>query len=97
MKIERQALIETMRMVILQIRIMGWDGENTGMSQETSKIIADLADSIHNIPEIIEKEEFDLNFHTKIMLGGFDVKHQNYHFKPYEFYKSKVNELTNRL
>ncbi len=73
---EQKALIKTLQRAILRIRMLGYEGQKNGLTGDQCELIADLADAIHNIPESIIEENFDLNFHTNIMLGGFDQKYK---------------------
>ena len=95
---EQVALLKTLRGVILEIRILGYEGQNNGLSKEVSERIADLADAVHNIPEALLSEGFDLNFHTEIMLGGFDEKYKNTQCsKPLQIYKNSLIENDKEL
>ncbi|KZN66415.1 hypothetical protein N473_08475 [Pseudoalteromonas luteoviolacea CPMOR-1] len=75
MKKEQLALLKTLQRALLEIRIIGFKGQDSGLSVEQSEFIADIADALHNIPDAITDANFDLDFHTKIMLGGFDDKY----------------------
>ena len=88
---EKMALIKTLKRVILEIRMLGYEGQKNGLSKEKSELIADLADAIHNIPEAILSDEYDLNFHTEIMLGSFDEKYKEFDCcKPLSVYKNSL-------
>lgn len=76
-------------MAILQIRIIGYKGTKEGLSASDSKLVADLADAVHNIPVALIQEDIDLDFQVNIMLKGFDEKYPEYDgLNPYIFYKS---------
>ena len=74
---EQLALLRTMKYGVLSLRILGYQGQQQGLTKQQSEIIADLADAIHNIPEAIESKSIDLKFHTNTMLGGFSQKYKN--------------------
>jgi hypothetical protein len=75
---EQKALLKTLERVLLKIRMIGYEGQSSGLSTGQSEEIADLADALHNIPEAIleSNNKFDLEFNTEIMLGGFDSKYK---------------------
>ena len=90
---EEIALTKTLRRVLLEIRELGYEGMKNGLNREKSELIADLADAVHNIPEALMSEKFDLNFHTEIMLGSFDEKYKEAQCsKPLEIYKNSLDE-----
>ena len=94
---EEQALLKAMYMAILQIRMLGYEGQNDGLSKEQSMVVADLADAIHNIPEAIASGEYDLNFQVEIMLKGFAEKYPNYEgLNPYNVYKNTLSGANKR-
>jgi len=94
MNSEETALLSTLARVILEIRILGYQGQHTGLSKEKSALIADLADAVHNIPEAILSKDFDFNFHSDIMLGGFDAKYKDIHsLKPLAIYKNYLGQI----
>ncbi len=70
---------------------MGYKGQNgAGLSAQDSILLADLADAILNIPLALANDEFDLSFHTDIMLGGFEEKHRDAVFKPLQYYRNHL-------
>ncbi len=75
MKKEQLALLKTLQRGLLKIRTIGYEGQHSGLSVDQSELIADIADALHNVPYALTDANFDLDFHTKIMLGGFDEKH----------------------
>ncbi|TQF70132.1 hypothetical protein [Pseudoalteromonas luteoviolacea] len=95
---EEIALTKTLHRVLLEIRMLGYEGQKSGLSKDECELIADLADAVHNIPEALISEKYDLNFHTEIMLGGFDEKYKEAQcIKPLEIYKNALNENANKL
>lgn len=91
MEIVKIALLEAMYMAILEIRVLGNKGEEQGLSKKESAIIADLADAIHNIPEAIKSENFDLKFQLDCMLKGFSDRHPNHKgINPYKVYLNSI-------
>ncbi|NES83978.1 MAG: hypothetical protein F6K10_22610 [Moorea sp. SIO2B7] len=98
MKKEQMALLKTIQQVILYLRVLGWDGKNSKDPNEQFEMIADLADSIHNIPEALMQDEIDLNFHVEIMLGGFDSKeYSDAPCSPYQIYQNELRMLKNEM
>lgn len=78
MNIEQLALLKTLRLGVLNLRILGYAGQrNSGLTAEQSELVADLADAIHNIPEALTTESFDSEFHVQMMLGGFQKKYES--------------------
>jgi len=78
-------------MAILEIRVLGNKGEEQGLNKEESSIIADLADAIHNIPEAIKNEDYDLKFQLNCMLKGFSERHPNHKgVNPYKVYLNSI-------
>ena len=91
MDIEKIGLLEAMYMAILEIRALGNKGEEQGLNKEESSIIADLADAIHNIPEAIKNEDYDLQFQLNCMLKGFSERHPNHKgVNPYKVYLNSI-------
>ncbi|MGA4605425.1 hypothetical protein [Pseudoalteromonas maricaloris] len=74
---EQKALLKTLQRPLLRIRLMGYEGQKSGLPCEQSEMIADLADALHNISEALSNESYDINFHTNIMLGSFDEKYKD--------------------
>jgi len=96
--IEEIALTKTLKRVLLEIRMLGYEGQKNGLSKEKSELIADLADAVHNIPEALLSEEYDLNFHTEIKLGGFDEKNKKDQCSQLlEFFKNSLSENEPKL
>ena len=85
---EQLALLKVMERVIILIRFEAEGNSKQGMSPEATQMLSDLVDAIHNIPDALRSEDFDINFHTNIMLGGFEEKYQNKDkIKPLSLYK----------
>ena len=85
---EQLALLKVMERVIVLIRFEADGNSEKGMSPEATQILSDLTDAIHNIPSALQSEDFDINFHTNIMLGGFEEKYKNTDkIKPLSLYK----------
>jgi len=57
--------------------MIGYRGQQAGLSNEQSELVADIADAIHNIPDALESDQFDLDFQTKVMLGGLNGKYKD--------------------
>ncbi len=74
---EQKALLKTLQRALLRLRLLAYEGEREGLTAKQSEFIADLVDALHNIPIALLDSDFDVNFHTNIMLGGFDEKYQN--------------------
>lgn len=91
MEKEKIALLESIYRTILQIRILGYKGQQEGLSKKECELIADLADAIHNIPEAIAKDKIDLDFQVDIMLKGFEEKYNASEVtSPYKCYKASL-------
>jgi hypothetical protein len=91
---EQLALLKTMERIILKIRFIAnaKEREGNGFSKEETIMLGDLTDAIHNIPSAITSDDFDLNFHTNIMLGGYEEKYQDQGLiKPLSVYNHILN------
>ena len=85
---EQLALLKAMERIIVLIRFDINENAKQGLSPEKTQMLGDLMDAIHNIPSALRAENFDINFHVTIMLGGFEEKYQNKsHIKPLSLYK----------
>ena len=88
---EQLALLKVMERAIILIRFETDACSEQGMSPEATQMLGDLADAIHNIPTALASEDFDINFHTKVMLGGFEEKYKNTdRIKPLSLYKQML-------
>ena len=91
---EQIALANTLSRVLLDIRKLGYEGRKSGMNRENSELIADLADAVHNIPEALMSEEYDLNFQLEVMLGSFDEKYRDVECaKLLDRYQAALNDI----
>jgi len=94
---EQFALLEVLRRAILALRIEGQRGKENGISVEGSNFIADLADAIHNIPDALMSDDFDLYFHTNTMLGPFEDTYANHDcIKPLSLYRDTLHKSRQR-
>ena len=93
---EQYALLRVMHAGILELRQLGWRTDGGAMTVKNAKLVADIADAIHNIPDALDEDDItDLEFHTTIMLGGFEERHPTYtRFKPLDLYKRNLELLT---
>ena len=72
---EEKALLEVVKQAIIRIRLIANMNERTGISPEDTKLIADLSDAIHNIPDEIMSGELNLKFQLDCMLPSHDAQH----------------------
>lgn len=59
----------------IDARLLGWKGEQEGLTREESKRLADLMDAIHNIPEFAANWERCDEGLLRSMLGDYDARH----------------------
>jgi hypothetical protein len=58
----------------LEARLIGYAGAEGGLSAEESLRLADLADAVHNVPDLLRRwEDVDESL-LRGMLADFDVK-----------------------
>ena len=58
----------------LEVRLIGYDGSERGLSVEDSNRLAALADAVHNLPDLLRRwEEVDEPL-LREMLADFDKK-----------------------
>ena len=56
-------------------RLLGWKGEQEGLTREESRRLADLMDAVHNIPELAADWERCDEGLLRGMLGDYDTRH----------------------
>ena len=86
------ALLEVIRSAVLRIRVLGYVGQESGLSKHTSELVADIADAIHNIPGALSGHEYDLEFQLEIMLKGLKEKHPD-NIDLLGVYRNRLTEL----
>ena len=76
---ELNGLLGVVYRVIIEARILGWEGENgnIGIKPKECKYLADMMDAIHNIPLAINEEQHYDNDFLLLLLKGFDEKWAN--------------------
>lgn len=58
---ERQQLCRMLRLALLEIRMLGWEGK--------AEQATDLADAFHNVPTFLWREDFSFSFFRKFLQG----------------------------
>jgi hypothetical protein len=58
----------------IQGRLLGWEGERTGLSRERCTQLADLMDAVHNIPGLVQRWEECDEALLRSMLSDYDEK-----------------------
>jgi hypothetical protein len=68
------ACLEVLYAAALEARLIGYAGSQNGLSVEDSNRLADLADAVHNIPDLLRSwEDVDEGL-LRAMLADFDRK-----------------------
>jgi hypothetical protein len=58
----------------LEARLIGYGGAESGLSSDESNRLADLADSVHNLPDLVRRWEDVDEKQLRGMLADFDWK-----------------------
>lgn len=72
-----RACLAVLRVACLRARLLGYEGQKSGLSPERAELLADLMDAVHNVPYLVTRE---LSFHESLlrgMLAAFDQKWPN--------------------
>ena len=59
----------------IDARLLGWKGEQEGLTREESKRLGDLMDAVHNIPVLAADWERCNEQLLRDMLGDYDARH----------------------
>jgi hypothetical protein len=68
------ACLRVLYVATLEARLIGYGGAERGLSSEESNRLADLADAVHNLPDLVRRwEDVDEKL-LRDMLADFDQK-----------------------
>jgi hypothetical protein len=68
------ACLRVLYSAVLEARLIGYAGTEDGLSAEESKRLADLADAVHNLPDLLRRWEEVNEPLLRGMLADFDRK-----------------------
>jgi hypothetical protein len=68
------ACLEVLYQASIHARMIGWAGEQGGLTAEQSAEVADLMDAVHNIPHLLQNWETCDESMLRAFLEGFDTK-----------------------
>ena len=68
------ACLEVLHRASIHARLIGWSGENDGLTADRSAEIADLMDAVHNIPHLLQHWEGCDESLLRSFLKTFDTK-----------------------
>jgi hypothetical protein len=87
---EEFALLETMKQALIDIRFICYENAKSGLSPSQTKLIADLADAVHGVPDTISNEEYDVDFQVGVFFKEFsdNYKGKQKCCKPFEYYQN---------
>ena len=68
----------------IDARVLGWKGEQEGLSREPSKQLADLMDAVHNIPVLAADWERCDEQLVRAMLRDYDERHAGHLAETYD-------------
>jgi hypothetical protein len=69
-----RACLAVLHRACIHGRLLGYEGERSGLSVDRSRLLADLMDAVHNIPDLITRwPDCDRDL-LRDMLAAFDAK-----------------------
>ena len=68
------ACLRALYVATLEARLIGYGGHERGLSAEDSDRLADLADAVHNLPDLVRRWEDVDEPLLRGMLGEYDKK-----------------------
>src|SRR5687768_18398424 len=69
-----RACLAVLGRACVHARLLGYEGEQTGLSIDRSRLLADLMDAVHNIPDLITRWPSCDQELLRGMLADFDAK-----------------------
>jgi hypothetical protein len=69
------ACLHVLHRAAIDARLLGWKGEQEGLTREESKRLGDLMDAVHNIPVLAADWERCNEQLLRDMLGDYDARH----------------------
>jgi hypothetical protein len=69
-----RACLAVLYRACIHARLLGYEGERNGLSVDKSRLLADLMDAVHNIPDLITRWPSCNQDLLRGMLADFDTK-----------------------
>jgi hypothetical protein len=70
------ACLHVLYRAAVDARLLGWKGEQEGLTRDESRRLADLMDAVHNIPTLAADWERCDERLLRGMLGDYDARHR---------------------
>jgi hypothetical protein len=68
----RSACLRVLYRATIEVRLIGYAGSDRGLSDEESRMIAAIADAVHNLPNLLQTWELVDEGLLRGTLAGFD-------------------------
>jgi hypothetical protein len=69
-----RACLAVLYRACIHARLLGYEGERNGLSVDKSRLLADLMDAVHNIPDLITRWPSRNQDLLRGMLADFDAR-----------------------
>lgn len=69
-----RACLAVLRSACLHARLLGYEGQATGLTPDRAELLAELMDAVHNLPELVARWPSCNERLLRDMLSAFDAK-----------------------